>query len=174
MKNHLFICALLLLGAHSQVSYSFQVQTNGGVCGNPSAPCSHTKWKFSANDLSFKLPRTLKWQTNYQSAPFYAVILKSRRAIPARNVDDRCGGYFSENERSMAQRQFPNNKVFTSRFGCEVLGVGYTNVNHNYNLLAVYAGDTERDASTFLRTVKAKGYYDANIRRMQVVLSYGD
>lgn len=67
-----------------------------------------------------------------------------------------------------------NNKIFASRFGCEVLGVGYTNANYDYNFLAIYAGETETEAKSFLKTIKAKDYSDANVRKMQVVLNYGD
>ena len=174
MKKTLGYLITVLLCISFVQAQSNEIQTNGKVCGNPSAPCSHNKINFSAEDLSFKLPRTLKWQTDYSSANFYAIILKSRKAISAENVDDKCGGYFSESERGSTQKQFPNNKVFASRFGCEVFGIGYTNVNHDYNILAVYSGETEADAKNFLKTVKAKGYSDANIRKMQVVLSYGD
>lgn len=153
------------------------VQTTGKVCGNPSAPCSHSKWKFQANDISFKLPRTLKWLTNYYSANFYTVILKSKRAVadpdgPAGEAE--CSGYYSESERIKVQKQFPSNKVFASRSGCTDPGIDYTNSNYDYNFLAVYAGETETEAKNFLKTVKAKGYSDANIRKIQVVLGYGD
>ncbi len=178
MKITLFIiCVLIILPVANQFAYSQEVQTNGKVCGNPSAPCSHSKWKFSTEDLSFKLPKTLKWQTNYYSAHFYAIILKSRRAVedpdgPAGAAE--CSGYFSENERSKVQKSFSTNKVFASRFGCGDPATGYTNVNYDYNILAVYAGETETEAKSFLKTVKAKGYSDANIKKMQVVVGYGD
>jgi hypothetical protein len=177
LKRPTFICTLILSLTISTFAYSQEVQTNGKVCGSPSAPCSHNKWKFSAEDLSFKLPKTLKWQTNYHSANFYAIILKSQRAVedpdgPAGAAE--CSGYFSESERSKIQKSFPANKVFASRFGCGDPATGYTNVNFDYNILAVYAGGTEREAKNFLKIVKAKGYSDANIRRMQVVVGYGD
>lgn len=165
---------LILFLTVSHFVFSQEIQTNGKVCGNPSASCSHSKWKFESNDLSFKLLPNLKWQTNYYSTHFYAVILQSRKAVHASHVDSECGGYFSESERRAAQNLFPNNKVFASRFGCGEPGIGYTNVNYNYNFLAVYAGETEAQAKNFLETVKAKGVSDANIRKMQVVLGYGD
>lgn len=169
-----FFCSLILSLMIYQFAFSQKVQTNGKVCGNLSAPCLHSKWKFQPHDLSFRLPQTLKWQTNYYSANFYAIILESRQSLPAENVDAECGGYFSESKRSKAQKQFPGSKVFASRFGCEVLGISYTNVNHKYNFLAVYAGETETAAKDFLKKVKAKGYASANVRKMQIILSYGD
>jgi hypothetical protein len=48
------------------------------------------------------------------------------------------------------------------------------NVNYGYNILAAYASETETQAINFLKTVKGKGYPDANVRKMQVVLGYGD
>ncbi len=41
-------------------------------------------------------------------------------------------------------------------------------------VLAVYAGETQTGANAFLKMVKAKGFSDANIRKMQVVLGFGD
>lgn len=177
MKKVLLCIAVVLFCVTLGQTQSSEIQTKGKVCGNPSAPCSHSKWTFEANDLSFKLPQTLQWQKNYYSASFYAIILKSMRAVedpdgPA--GDAECSGYFSESARGAAQQQFPSNKVFASRFGCDMTGIAYTNVRSEYNILAVYAGETEREAQSFLKTVKAAGYSDANIRRMQVVLGYGD
>lgn len=165
----LLISAVFVSGAHAQ-----DVETNGNVCGDPISPCNHTKWKFPSNDLSFQLPVNLKWQTNYRSAFFYAVVLQSRKAIHASDVDSPCGGYFTETERRKVQALFPARKVFASRFGCADPGVGYTNVNFDFNLMAVYGGGSQQEASQVLKIAKAKGFKDANIRRMQVVLGFGD
>lgn len=172
------LCTVVVLFCVTLVqTQSNEIQTKGKVCGNPSTPCSHSKWTFEANDISFKLPQTLQWQKNYYSASFYAIILKSQRAVedpdgPA--GDGECSGYFPESERIAAQQQFPNKKVFASRFGCGITGIAYTNVKEGYNFLAVYAGETEIEAKNFLKTVKAAGYSDTNIRKMKVVLGYGD
>lgn len=177
MKKALLCTAVVLFCVTLVQTQSNEIQTKGKVCGNPSAPCSHSKWTFEANDLSFKLPVTLTWHKNYYSADFYAIILRSQRAVqdpdgPAGAAE--CSGYFPESERIEAQKQFPGNKVFASRFGCDITGIAYTNVNPDYNILAVYAGESEGEAKSFLKTVKSKGYPDANIRKMQVVLGYGD
>jgi hypothetical protein len=177
LRSRFLQVAILLLMTGSFVSAD-EVQTGGKVCPNPSVPCAGTKGKFGPQDLPFHLPASLKWLTNYYSASFYAVILKSREAVldpdgPAGPV--KCSGYFSERERLEVQAWFPNQKVFASRFGCGSPGVGYTNVNYNFNFLAVYAGETQAAANSFLRQLKASGKFPgSNFRKMQVVLDYGD
>ncbi len=172
------LCALALLLSNIHSTYSDDVHTNGKVCGNPATPCNSSKWKFEPYDLSFRLPQELKWLNSYSSASFYAIILKSKRAVPDPDGpagDGECSGFFSEAERQSAQSLFTNNKVFASRFDCYVAGIGYTNVNYNYNILAVYAGETQAAANSFLSQVKATGRFPgANIRKMQVALYYGD
>ncbi|HET6265615.1 MAG TPA: hypothetical protein VFD95_12195, partial [Usitatibacter sp.] len=78
--------------------------TPAEVCANPASPCLG----FSANDLSFPLPRDGLARAEVRSAPFHAVILASGA---------RCG--FGERERQAAQSHFPDVKVFSHRFGCE-------------------------------------------------------
>ncbi len=177
MRKILLCLVSVLICVTFPQAQSNGVQTNGKVCGNPSAPCLPSERKFQANDISFKLPRTLKWQTYYYSANFYAVILKSKRAVADPDGQEgatECSGYYSESERIKVQKQFPSNKVFTSRSGCVGSGIDYTNYNYDYNFLAVYAGATKNEAKQILKTVKAKGYSDANIRKTQVVFDYGD
>jgi hypothetical protein len=175
----MMVCGFISVGAQGPN----EIQTHGKVCPNPSAPCQPAKWKnqivmFGSQDLSFHLPPHLKWLSNYYSASFYAVILNSKKAVPDPDGPAgpaQCSGYFSERERLEAQSVFPNQKVFASRFGCGSPGVGYTNVNYNFNFLAVYAGETQAAANSFLAQVKATGKFPGpNIRKMQVVLDYGD
>lgn len=157
-------------------AYSDEVHTGGRVCGNPNHPCQAAKWKFENWDISFVLPRELKWLNNYYSADFYAVILKSRRAVPDPDGPAgpaECSGYFSEPERAKTQSLFPNQKVFASHFGCGHLTVGYTNVNYDYDFLAVYGGETLAEANRALASAKGK-FAGANVRKMQVVIDYGD
>jgi hypothetical protein len=45
-------------------------------------------------------------------------------------------------------------KVFASNFGCGHLTVGYTNVNYNYNSVAVYAGKSAAESNSLLARVK--------------------
>jgi hypothetical protein len=117
------------------------------------------------------LPKELAWMTAHYSLPFYAILLRSVKAIPAKDPTDECRGYIAEHERLKAQTRFPHNKVFASRNGCFGPGmVWYTNVNPNYNFLAVYGGETLEEAQQFLKQVQAKGFHDATIRKMQVVV----
>lgn len=164
----------ILLGVGSAI-LAQDVETNGSVCGNPASPCVKS-YRFPPHDLSFTLPAKLKWQTNYRSAYFYAIILKSRPVVQDENVDDvRCSrGYYSEEERSRVQALFPAKKVFATRNGCYMPSVWYTNVNSKYEFVSVYAGTTEAEAKALLPTVKVKGFIDANIRKMHVALGNGD
>lgn len=164
---HILVFVLLCYGQ------SNEIQTNGKVCGKIPNSCKDA----DSNDLVFKLPAKLTWQKNYYSAFFYAVILKSRPAVNDENVDDdKCRqGYYSEVERLRIQTLFPNNKVFASRNGCYMPQIWYTNANAKYEFVAVYAGETELAAKAFLKTVKSNPEFtDANIRKMKVVLGYGD
>lgn len=174
MKVILFI---IFIWAFGPGGFAQDVETNGKVCGIASSPCNHVKWRFQANDLSFRLPTNLKWQTNYRSAHFYAIILKSQPAVVDSDVDStNCSkGYFGEAERINVQKTFPANKVFASRNGCYgTTGIFYTNVNSVYEFIAVYAGETQQQANVLLQAVRNKGFADANIRRMQVILGFGD
>jgi len=142
------------------------------VCPVPDAPCSSQAYQFEPYDLSFaNLPEQLQWMTAHNSEHFYAVILKSKKAIYPQNDNDdtECGGFFSEKKRLSVQKLFPARKVFASRHACSM--VWYRNVNREYNFLAVYAGQTMDEAKKVLKKVKATGKFkDANIRKMQVVV----
>lgn len=177
-KTWLPIRLFALMLIISCAAYPDDIQTQGKVCPNPSAPCRSSKFEFPTYALSFKLPSNLKWLNNYRSVGFYSILLKSMRAIPDPDGPaggQKCSGYILETERVRVQTMFPTHKVFTSRFGCGSPGIGYTGVNYDYNFLAVYAGETKSEAERFLTKVKAtKTFPDANIRRMQVVLDYGD
>lgn len=163
------ICSVIV-GAQSN-----EIQTNGKVCSDPSSACGKS---FSDEALSFRLPAKLTWQRNYYSASFYAIILKSRAAVVDTSPmeDERCSqGYYSEQERKRIQKLFPSNKVFATRNGCYMPTIWYTNANNNYEFIAVYAGETEAQAKTFLKQVKAKKEFSgANIRKMKVVYGNGD
>lgn len=171
---HVFVLTVII----SSSAYPDDIQTQGKVCPNPSVPCRSSKFEFPPYALSFRLPSNLKWLNNYRSVSFYSVLLKSMTAIPDPDGPagpQKCSGYISDTERVRVQAMFPTHKVFTSRFGCGSPGIGYTGVNYDYNFLAVYAGETKGEAEQFLARVKAtKTFPDANIRRMQVVLDYGD
>ncbi len=143
---------------------------NAFVCGIPDQPCATTSYEFAAYDLSFNLPAELEWQTAHPSEYFYAIILKSSKAIypdPSDLMDEtECGDYFSEQERLSVQALFPQHKVFAARHGCSM--VWYNNVNQKYNFLAVYTG-TLAEAKKLLKAA-SKQFKGANIRKMQVVV----
>jgi hypothetical protein len=172
----LFLMLAITSVAHSYGTQDHEIQTQGRVCANPSSPCQ-SQYKFATNQLSFNLPMKLVWQNNYYSAPFYAIILKSIRAVVDGGPDtQRClKGIVSETERQRVQAMFPTQKVIASTFGCYLTPVWYTSTRTDYNFLAVYAGETQAEAVGFLAKVKATGQFPcANIRKMQVVLGYGD
>jgi hypothetical protein len=169
---------LCILGAAilTIILSGFCTGQTGAICGNPTVVCQRGK-SFQPNDLAFVLPPKLKWQTNYTSSYFYAVILQSKRAVKDDNVDsNNCSkGYFSESERLRVQVLFPGKKVFTSRNGCYgATGNAYTNVNSDYEFIAVFGGLTESEAEAIRSIAKNKGYKDAYLKRMQVMYQYGD
>jgi hypothetical protein len=165
-----FLGILLLswaLASHADTA----TQTGEKVCPDPAAPCRPDSYTFQPYELSMNLPKELAWMTAHYSLPFYAILLRSVKAIPAKDPTDECRGYIAEHERLKAQTRFPHNKVFASRNGCFGPGmVWYTNVNPNYNFLALYGGETLEEAQQFLKQVQAKGFHDATIRKMQVVV----
>jgi hypothetical protein len=109
--------------------------------------------------------------TAHYSLPFYAILLRSVKAIPAEDPTEACRGYIPEQERLKVQAMFPQRKVFASRNGCFGPGmVWYTNINSEYNFLAVYGGETLAEAQQFLQQLQARGFPDASIRRMQLVV----
>jgi hypothetical protein len=147
------------------------IQTSEQVCPHPAAPCSSHSYTFQPYELSVHLPKELAWMTAHYSRPFYAILLRTMKAMPAENPTDECRGYFAEDERLKVQGVFPQRKVFSSRNGCFGPGmVWYTNVDPEYNFLAVYAGATLAEARRFLKQVQAQGFRDATIRKMQVVV----
>ena len=146
----------------AQQAVARKVVTQGEVCPDPQKPCTEVG-SFKPNELSFRIASKFDFDRGQdRSAPFYAAILKSGAlcAIP-------------DAERVAVQAQFPGRKVFVHQYFCQDFGdkVTYTNVNRKAGFVAVYAGKTEAEARAFLAEAKAK-YPDANLRRMQVVITY--
>lgn len=145
----------------------------GLICGDPTDKgCMPQYDGFEANDLTFLTGRAqLGTGTRHESDEFYAVILQSIKAASTKN---RMGcDFISETKRLAEQKLAPHNKVFTSRNGC--VGktiVGYSNVNQDYNFMAIYGG-TEAQARALLQSVKRR-YPQANIRKMRVLLDFAD
>jgi hypothetical protein len=137
------------------------VPTNGhaqSVCPNPNKPCG----SFKPYELPFRIQPSTATKAEDQSAEFFAVILKSAKPCS-----------ISDDERITAQKLFAGNKVFVSRFECEPEdNIAYTTVDGSKpSILAVYAGNTRREANSFLTRVRKTGRFpDAYMRRMKVVL----
>jgi hypothetical protein len=138
-----------------------KVMTQGKVCPDPARPCPD----FKPNELSFVIGHKFNFdRAEDRSLPFYAAILRS---------DKLCA--ITEGERAKVQALFPGRKVFVNRYFCQDFGdkVTYSNTNRKLGFIAVYAGETRAEARRFLAELKAaKQYPDANLRRMQVVVTY--
>lgn len=137
-----------------------KVVLQGKVCPDPDKPCQG----FNPNELSFAIAKPFSFDRGRdKSQPFYAVMLKS---------GPLCG--IGDDERVRAQKAFPRAKVFLHRHMCDDFGdkVTYSNVNAKSGFVAVYAGETEADAQKVLAQAKAAGYPDANVHRMEVIVTY--
>ena len=159
-----FLLVLCTRGAHAQA---------GIVCGDPKDKGCIPQYKgFESFDLPFLTYRAaLGTGTRHESDEFYAVILES---VKAASITNRKGCVFvSESKRLAIQRQFPGNKVFSSRNACAGTIVLYDSVNHDFNFMAIYAGDTEDQAAGILLKAKRR-YPQANIRKMRVILDFAD
>jgi len=146
----------------AQQAVAKKVVTQGAVCPDPAQPCAEPGG-FKPNELSFRIASKFDFDRGQdRSQPFYAAILRSGELC---RIPDA--------ERAAAQAQFPGRKVFLHRYFCEEFGdkVTYTNVNRKAGFIAVYAGTTDAEAKAFLAEARAK-YPDANLRRMQVVVTY--
>ena len=142
-------------------------QTLGAVCSNAPSPCK-SSYQFTSYQLPFEIKETLVFGRSYKSVPFYAVILQSVAANTAADC-----AHVSEKQRLDTQTLFADRKVFASRFSCAEELILYTNVNQQFNFLAVYAGTTKAEAREVLNKVKASNRYpQAQLRRMQVVLEF--
>ena len=163
LVSGVIICALVGVGVQGSTrgnelaAQKRRPQKLATVCGSPKAGCG-SGMTFEPYDLQFRLPKNA---VIYDTAPFYAIILKSVRA-----PQDDCNVFVPEEERLRAQALFPENKVFTSR--CYEPGsVYYAPVSDNQHFMAVYAGKTRAEAARLLAAVKAtRQYPGANIRRI--------
>jgi len=136
----------------------------GKVCGDPTAVCK-TRESFQPYELPFDHGKNL---TIVQSQQFYAVILKSVQLNAERS---NCETAIPESDRTKTQALFPRNTVFVMR--CWESGqTSYTNVSDGVSFMAVYAGQTQKEANAMLRKAKAAGRFnDAVVRRMRVEIN---
>lgn len=156
----------------SQVKTEVPASANGlEVCPDPSAPCHSKARKFAPYELPFRLPAALRPGKNYQSVPFYAVIVKTYED-EACDADDHTASI--EGERLQMQKIYPTRKVFGS-YSCPNLDA----VDYDFEgkldpsgervllvtYLAVYAGKTAKEANDFLAYVRTL-YPRAVLKRM--------
>ncbi|HJQ69890.1 MAG TPA: hypothetical protein VKA70_13005 [Blastocatellia bacterium] len=152
----LFIACLALMTA---------AQTPLKVCPNPAAPCQSKHKTFEKYELSFQLPRSIKPNVAYKTAPFYAVILKTFS-------DPECdqGEYSTatERDRQQAQKLFPDQKVFADNQCPDMGAVSYiiTGEQEAFTFVAVYAGETKAEGEQTLSKAKQQ-YKEARVVRMQ-------
>lgn len=142
------------------------------VCPSPDKPCHHKDKHFDDWEISFRMPARLQPNKTYNSAPFYAVLLKTYES------DDDCdGGEYVESieaERKREQARQIGRKVF-ALYGCPNMGaVGYDfdgmwDAKHENalisNFLAVYAGESKPEAEETLKDLKTE-YPQAVLKQM--------
>lgn len=140
------------------------------VCPEPALPCHHPEKQFEDWELSFRLPKRLVANKDYQSAPFYAIILKI--------YPEGCGELDAapevEEERTAIQKKFPSRKVFAENSCADLAKVTYdfegkTDKADKSTLisdyLAVYAGVDEREAQEIFELIHAD-YPGAQLKKM--------
>ena len=126
-------------------------------CPDPASPCAG----FREHDLSFTRETGGTARAEERSAPFFAVILVSAKACS-----------IPEKERARVQKLFPKRKVFSSRFECDgdvENNVKYANTGEAA-FVAVHGGESRAEVDKVAAEARAKGFADANVREMQVVL----
>jgi hypothetical protein len=157
----------------SAINLPIEAQTPLKICPNPAAPCKSRHREFYPYDLSFNLPAKIKVNTDYKSAPFFAVLLKENIQVSAKEECD--GGEFHkrvESERKTIQTIFPDRKVFAS-YQCPDMGALSYTVNGkpaNDNFIALYAGETQEEANQALFLAQIK-YPKATLKKMQVIFN---
>jgi hypothetical protein len=128
--------------------------------------------RFAPYELPFRLPAKLADNALYESAPFYAVVLR-RDADPPCDAGEYSKGM--ETFRIAAQKRFPDRKVFAAPECPDMGAVSYkvdgTPEGYGFGaFVAVYAGRTEAEVRAVLAKVKAN-YPKAEVKRMRVGFS---
>jgi|SRR4030095_14177902 hypothetical protein len=142
-------------------------QMQAPVCYQPTVKCP-SSYSFAPYQLPFVIKEKLVFGKSYQSEEFYAVILKSVKAVG----DPDCT-IVTEEERLETQKLWPTRKVFASHLNCPEELVLYDNVDRNFNFLAVYAGKTLKEAQRVLTQIKANPRYSqVYLKRMRVIVEY--
>ncbi len=148
------------------------VQKANAVCPDPAKPCHHKEKQFDEWELPFRMPARLRANKPYQSAAFYAVIIKTYES------DEDCdGGEYIEAlelERKSEQKKQPSRKVFAYYSCPNMAAVGYDfdgmwSADRErvliQNFIAVYAGETKQEGETALKSLKNK-YPQASLKQM--------
>lgn len=137
---------------------------SGKVCGDPTVKCKAAE-NFQPYDLAFDTGKNF---VIAESAPFYGIVLKSKKL---KDYGDCSNPTFSEPEREEIQKMFPRNKVFA--LNCTESGNNYyTGVDQKIVFIAVYAGDSLAAANAFLKKVAAaQKFPGTRVRKMQVGLN---
>jgi hypothetical protein len=147
-------------------------QKANAVCPDPAKPCHHKEKQFDEWELSFRMPTRLRANKPYQSASFYAVIVKTYE------TDEDCDGgeYIEalEADRKNEQKKQPSRKVFAYYSCPNMAAVGY-DFDGRWsadgeqmlirNFIAVYAGETKQEGEAALNRLKNK-YPQATIKQM--------
>lgn len=152
MKLVLGTAAALVVLIFAGDLFAQKKATVSRVCGDPSAACAK-RAIFDNDDIPFDY---VEGSVVAETAPFYAVILKSVKipdSTPCEKVPD---GF----ETRQIQWNFLKNKVFIARSCYSIENNYYTNVGTNVIALAIYAGSTKAAADAFLRKVKAMDHLD--------------
>ena len=150
-------------------------QPLNAVCPDPAKPCRHPEKQFDEWELSFKMPSKLQANKSYESAEFYAVILKTYE------MEEECdGGEYieaAEAERRSEQKNHVGRKVFAS-YECPNMSAVIYEFEGRFdakrerivtaNFIAVYAGETMEEAEEILREVKSR-FPKAEIKRMKAI-----
>src|SRR5947209_17624284 len=150
MRKAQVVCVVLfgLMTVGASASAQRRAKPRSAIlCPDPTVACP-TSVEFKPYQLPFSVPADA---VIYETETFYAVILKSVRDA-SKGAD--CNVFVPETDRLAAQTLFPHNKVFASR--CFESGdLYYTNVAHDRQFMAVYAGHTLAEAKAMPAKVRA-------------------
>src|SRR5919199_395434 len=139
------------------------------VCPDPARPCRTRQKEFGEWELSFGLPARTRPNVTYESAPFYAIILKTY----SEGCDELDVNPKVEPERLRIQKSYPTRKVFAEYSCANMDATTYDFAGKTKNdrvlytdYIAVYAGETAEEAGRLLNEVKAE-FPNAALKRMK-------
>ena len=145
------------------------------VCPEPNLPCHHKQKQFDEWELSFRMPARITPNKVYQSAPFYAVIIKKYDG----GCDELDVNPAVEPERQRLQKLFPSRKVFAEYSCPNMSAVSYLFGGKMdaaeekvlyMDYIAVYAGVDEAEGREIFELIR-KDYPQAELKKMTVAYS---